>query len=494
MSASPRGSHADLLIRHGHVISMDDEHNIYPDGAIAITGSRIVAVGKDADIAGEYTADRVIDAGGAPVHPGLIECHLHASFHIYRGALADQILENDVFDSFETAFYNSVNDEEEHLSVLLACLEMIRNGTTCFLEAGTILSTDAAARAAQRVGIRAILADAFIWDEPQGFAQGMREEEANGCETCAAQARIRTELTRAPKSRAEALERMGRELERNTDPDVLVRGHVAILGLGTASEELMNLAKDCADANGVVLNLHQSYSPADTEADRVRFGKDPLVHLRETGFLSENVVLGHANHLNDAECDVLLESGASIAWAPSASMMWGHGGTFQGRHAELYRRGANIALGSDSSNWSNDFDMLRQASTAVLTAREAHMDRTFLIAEDGLFMATRGGAQASGMKDSLGSIETGKLADVVVHTLDRPELVPSTDMVRNLIYSSRSKSVDTVIVGGKIVLEKQQFPGLDEKALLAEVRNASVGLLARMGYEVQPNSLTRRGA
>jgi 5-methylthioadenosine/S-adenosylhomocysteine deaminase len=212
----------------------------------------------------------------------------------------------------------------------------------------------------------------------------MLDAPEDGCGACAAQARIRTELTRAPRTRDEALALMGTELSRNAVPDALVTGHVAILGLGTASEDLMMAAKAMADGAGVTLNLHQSYSPADTEADRQRFGKDPLVHLHDIGFLDRNVTFGHANHLTDAECEVLLDQGTSIAWAPAASMMWGHGGSVHGRHAELWRRGANIALGSDSANWSNDFDLWRQASLAILAARDVHGDRRFLIAEDGL--------------------------------------------------------------------------------------------------------------
>ena len=235
--------HVDLLIRHGHVITMDALHSIHPDGAIAIDKGAIIAVDDDAAIAARFTAARSIDAGGAPVHPGFVECHLHASFQIFRGALPDQLAESDAFDSFEIRFFNTVNDEEEFLSVLLACLEMVRNGTTCFLEAGTILSPPAAARAAEMVGIRAVLADPFIWDQPQGFAQGMLDAPGDGCDACAAQARIRTELKRAPRTRDEALAMMGVELSRNVVPEALVTGHVAILGLGTASEDLMMAAK-----------------------------------------------------------------------------------------------------------------------------------------------------------------------------------------------------------------------------------------------------------
>ena len=478
----------DLVIRHAYVITMDDENRIFEHGAVAIDKGRIAAVGEDADIAARYSGQRSIDAEGAPVHPGFVECHLHASFQLFRGALPDHLAETDAFDTFESVFYNTVNDEEEYLAVVLSALEMIRNGTTCFMEAGTVLTPEAAARAARDVGIRAVIGDAFIWDQPQGFAQGMAE---GSCSTCATQARLHPVLKRAPKTRAEALAMMGHELHRNSDPEALVTGHVAVLGLGTASEELMVEAKSLADKAGVVLNLHQSYSPADTEADRKRFGTDPLLHLDRIGFLDRNVTFGHGNHLSDAECEALLGKGTSIAWAPAASMMWGHGGCFHGRHAELWRRGANIALGSDSANWSNDFDLWRQASLAVLTAREAHGDRSYLVAEDGLSMATRAGARACGMDDRLGSIEVGKRADLVIHTLNRPELIPTTDMIRALFYSSRAKSVHWVIVNGRIVLEEGRFATVDEHRLLRECNKASASLLARMGLKAEPNRLAR---
>jgi cytosine/adenosine deaminase-related metal-dependent hydrolase len=483
---------ADLLIRHGYLITMDEERRVIADGTVAIRGNRILAVGSDRELAARYAAAREIDAAGAPVHPGFVECHMHASFQLYRGALPDHLAESDAFDTVEAFFYNNVTDEEEYLSVLLSSIEMVRNGSTCFLEAGTILSPDAAARAAEFVGIRAILADPFIWDQPQGFAQG-KTDSPEDCRACAAHGRVHQELRRAPKTKAEALARMGEELKRNSVPDALVTGHVAILGLGTATEDLMMQAKACADRAGVVLNLHQSYSPADTAADRTRFGKDPLLHLAEIGFLDRNITFGHGNHFTDAECEAFIDKGASIAWAPAASMMWGHGSTVHGRHAELYRRGGNIALGSDSANWSNDFDLWRQASLAVMSAREAHEDRTFLVAEDGIEMATLGGARATGMLDRIGSIEPGKYADLVIHTLDRPELVPITDMVRGLFYASRSKSVHTVIINGKIVLQEGAFPGFRESELLREIGKASTGLLKRMGVTPEPNRVDRPG-
>ncbi len=480
MTGSTAPAPVDLLIRHAYVITMDDVGTLIPDGAVAIAGRDIRAVGPDGEVAGRVAPAHVIDAAGAPVHPGLVETHLHASYQTYRGAVPDVIREVDVFPTIEHHFYEVVTPEEEELGCLLSSLEMIRNGTTCFLEAGTILEPEAGARAARTVGIRAVLGDACIIDQPAGYAQGKEEREPSPF------------ISRAPRDLDEALARLGGELRRNEDPDALVRGHVAVLGLGTASEELLVEAKRRADAAGVVLNIHHAYSLADTASDRARYGRDPLIHLAAIGVLDRNTTLGHGNHLTDVECEVLLERGASIAWVPAGSMMWGHGGTLHGRHAELWRRGANISLGSDSANWSNSFDLFRQANLALLTARDAHEDRTYLLAEDVLRMATRGGARAAGLEDRIGSIEPGKRADLVIHTLDRPEMRPVTDMIRNLVYASGSKSVRTVIVDGRVVLEDGRFPHLDEPALLARIDAAAQGLLRRMGYTPYPERIDRR--
>ena len=480
MTGSTAPAPVDLLIRHAYVITMDDVGTLIPDGAVAIAGRDIRAVGPDREVAGRVEPTRIIDAAGAPLHPGLVETHLHASYQTYRGAVPDMIREVDVFPTIEHHFYDEVTAEDEELGCLLSSLEMIRNGTTCFLEAGTILEPEAGARAARTVGIRAVLGDACIIDQPAGYAQGKEERAPSPF------------ISRAPRDLDEALARLGGELRRNDDPDALVRGHVAVLGLGTASEELLVEAKRRADVAGVVLNIHHAYSLADTASDRARYGRDPLVHLAAIGVLDRNTTLGHGNHLTDVECEVLLERGASIAWVPAGSMMWGHGGMRHGRHAELWRRGASISLGSDSANWSNSFDLFRQANLALLTARDAHEDRTYLLAEDVLRMATRGGARAAGLEDRIGSIEPGKRADLVLHTLERPEMRPVTDMIRNLVYSSGSKSVRTVIVDGRVVLEDGRFPHLDEPALLARIDAAAQDLLRRMDYSPYPERIDRR--
>lgn len=475
-------STADLVIRHAYVLTMDDVQSCIPDGAVVIRNGEIVAVDDDLAIGDRWSADRVIDAGGAPCHPGLVEAHSHLTYQTFRGVVPDHLSEDDVFACVEQPFYNNVGEADELAAAAHACVEMIRNGTTCFLEAGTALHPEAVAQAAVEVGIRGLVGDSFVWDEPSGFAMGEGVER-----------QVAPSVPGRPGGLTEALARLGRQVrERGTaSAHNRVAAHIAVLGLGTASEALLVAAKHAADCAGTVLNLHHSYSPADAEADRRRFGQDPLVHLAEIGVLDRNVTLAHVNHVTDAECDAILETGASIVWAPAASMMWGHGSSLSARHAELWLRGANVALGSDSPNWSNDFDLFKQISLAVLVTRERSRQRDRLVAEDGLFMATRGGARAAGLDRLVGSIEVGKRADVVVHTLRRPELLPRTDMVRNLVYSARSKSIATVIVDGKVILDEGRFTQVDADAILSRVDERSAELLRRMHVSAERNRVER---
>ncbi|MBX3099041.1 MAG: amidohydrolase family protein [Salinibacterium sp.] len=472
---SPRD--VDLIIRHAHLITVDDNETIIQDGALAISAGAIVGVGADPDIIKNFVARQQIDAMGAPVHPGLVESHLHCSYQLFRGALPDQLREEDAFREFEGHFYRNVDDDDEYSSAVMAGMEMIRHGTTAFLEPGTVLEVESAARAAELVGIRAVLADSFIWDNPEGLAMGKNANPA----------RNTSMIPRAASDRASVRARLGRILARNDDVDALVTGHVALLGLGTASTELMLEAKAIATAAGVVLNFHQSYSAADTARDYDRLGAHPISALRDLGIVDAMTTMAHVNHITDDEFAAIVDSRAAVAWAPGASMMWGHGSTIEGRHAELHRSGATIALGSDSPNWSNSLDLMRQANLAVLTAREAHRDRSYLVAEDGLQMATRGGARALGLESRIGSLEVGKRADLVIHSLRRPELLPLTDPVRNLLYSAGSSTVDTVIVDGRVVLRGGEFVDLDEQEQLVRASQRSRALLSRMGYTVEPN-------
>lgn len=459
----------DLAIVNGYVVTVDPERRVFADGAVAVQGRDIAAVGPTREVLARFAPERTLDARGGVVHPGFVECHTHVTYHLARGAWGDTISYAELGPGIECAFVNAMDDEAEHASTLLACLEMAGNGTTCFIEAGTAFSPAAVAAAAERFGMRGLVADPFLWDA---------EETPGGYNAY--------RLERAPASSERSLRLLGTELRRNRDPDALVRGHVAIAGMGTATDELERAAKAAADRAGTVLNQHQSYYFIDTETDDRRHGRHAILHLEELGILAPNCLFAHVNVVRDDEVEPLVRSGLSIAWCPAGSMLWGVGGAITGRHAELRRKGVNIALGSDSANWANRFDLGRQGYLAVLAAREQHRSRTVLTAEDAIEMATINGAHAVGLGDRIGSLEAGKRADIVIRANDVPEAYPLTDPIAQIVYSAGSKTVHTVLIDGRVVIQGRQPTRVDAGDVFRQVESETARLFDRMGYRYQP--------
>lgn len=414
----------DLLVRNAYVITLDEQRRVYPSGAVAILGARIVAVGPDAEVGAAYTGAQTIDAGGGAVHPGLVDAHAHMTLHTTRGAFPDSPSEAQAQDYF-TTWMQAVDDDDEYASALLAGLEMLRNGVTCFLEPGTAYEPDAVASAAQRIGIRGSVTDAYLWDrESAGYHK----------------------LDRAPADHARAMRLLGGQLARNGDPDALVRGHVGLYGAATASDELERAAKAAADSGGAILTQHQSFYADDVADDDARFGGHPLAHFAEIGVLGPNCTFSHMNAIRDDETRHVVDSGMTIAWMPGNYMFYGVAEFFKQRAAEMYHLGVPVAFGSDVAKvWGFG----EQGYLGFLLAR-AHGQ--FLAAEEILEMASRSGARAVGLQDQLGSLAPGMLADVVVRTAGLAESHPPANPVRDVALISRTKAVDTVIVDGKVVL------------------------------------------
>jgi 5-methylthioadenosine/S-adenosylhomocysteine deaminase len=413
----------DLLVRNAYVITLDEQRRVYPSGAVAITGRRITAVGPHAEV-GRFTATRTIDAGGGAVHPGLTDAHAHMTLHTTRGAFPDSPSESEAQDYF-TTWMQAVDDDDEYASTLLACLEMLRNGVTCFLEPGTAYEPDAVASAAQRIGIRGSVADAYIWDR---VSPGYHA------------------LDRAPADHARAMKLLGGQLARNDDPEALVRGHVGLYGAATATDELMRAAKAAADERGAILTQHQSFYADDVADDDERFGGHPLVHFAEIGVLGPNCTFSHMNAIRDDETMAVVDSGLTIVWMPGNYMFYGVAEFFRPRAAEMYHLGVPVTFGSDVAKVWGFGD---QGYLGFLLAR-AHGQ--FLSAEEIMEMASRSGARAVGLRDQTGSLAPGMLADLVIRSTTVAESHPPANPVREVALIGRTKAVDTVIVDGKVVL------------------------------------------
>ena len=455
------GEECDLLIRNGYVITMDGNRTVYARGAVAVSGRLIAAVGSEPDVLARYTGRRIIDAHGAPVHPGFVDAHYHIPNHLTRGVFPDAATTKEYY-LFYARWYDRMDAEDERASGLAAGLEMLRNGVTCYMEGGTVFETDAVAAAAEAVGIRASLSEPFLWDTGQDATL--------------------TNMTRSRPETKRCLSQLGRELRRNRSPEALVRGHVCLFGSGSASDELVVAATDVAEKNGAVFSQHQSTSVAGTAAHEALLGRHPLVHFAELGVLRPNCAYTHMNVIREDEAEVVARSGMSVIWCPAISMNWGFLGSGRRRpQPDLYRRGVNVGLAADVSKFGLDTSPL----TAYLLSRDVG-DATQLAAEEVFEMATVGSARAMGIWDRIGSLEAGKCADIVIRSASIPEFQPGHYLVQNLLLASRGKSVDTVIVDGQIVVRSGHSTRVDEGVVYDTARRRATDLGRRIGAAPVP--------
>jgi len=259
-----------------------------------------------------------------------------------------------------------------------------------------------------------------------------------------------------------------------------VRAHVALYGIGSGSMELMREAKRLADEHKVVFHQHQNFMKSDADYDRQRFGGSPLVHLAEQGILGPNTVFTHMNVLDDAEVEAVADSGMALVWHPGNFVYYAVAQQARNRFPELHRRGSAIGFGTDVAKvWAfGDLGFI-----GYLVSREWN---DFVPSESLLEMFTLGGARALGMADEVGSLEAGKRADLVIRTNDLPDAQPNVNVVKQLMLISRTKSVDTVICNGDVVVRHGSLTNLDEKAVYALARDSARSMGERSG--VRPHS------
>lgn len=457
------GSAADILIVNGVLITVGSDRAMIDDGCVAIKDGRIIAVGPSSRVRSTHpTAATVIDARGGVLVPGYVESHVHLSQHLGRSVLPDTWQENREHEHW-LPYWSQITIEEARLSAVLACMEMIQNGSTCFSDMSGRFSAEVQAEAAELVGIRGIVAET-IWDRPPHDSVSV-----GGTEQCLT--RLEDLLDRFPKSNSSR-----------------VWAGVGLAGMGSASDELLTEAKSLARRRAAVMYMHQSFGVEDTAAARRQTGgRSAVEHLDDLGILGPDLHLVHMIHNSAPEIDLLARSGTSIVHCPAASLRWGMGVSRHGMIGHALRSGVNIALGSDSGNYSDFLDIGRQMYLAATIHREATSEVPTVRAEDALEMATINGAQALGVKDEIGSIEVGKYADLVIHSPRLAGWHPRYDPVRSLVYSAPSTSVDTVLVHGEVVYREGRFTRFDEAEMLAKIDEAAHALHERMGWRVTHN-------
>ena len=446
----------DTLIDAWYVVTMNETRDIIHRGSAAILGDKIIDVGKTVELEKKYLAKQRLGGDRFVLTPGLINTHIHITGEpITRGYVPDDTpFEENVF-LWLCTLYSVQTAEEEIASAKLAAVEMLRSGTTCFLEAGTILHLDEVFEELATVGIRGRMGK-WIWDlppEPAIYRQ----------------------------STDQAVEHLSRQLEAYNKPSELLSAWSTLVGHTTCSDPLWREAKALSDKHNVGMSFHMSPAQIDPDGFVAEFGHRPIVHLAEIGVLDENCALTHMVRVNDTEVELLAQSGASVAHCPTTALKVAYGVTQVGKFPEMVQKGINVSLGTDGNNASNYSDLMRASYLAAGIFKDAREDPQMFPAEKAFEMATIDGAKTLLMEDQIGSIELGKKADLVLHDTDRPEWRPLLNVMNQLVWSADGRGVHTVLVDGKVVVENARCTTVDEEKLWADVQQMGEAIAARSG-------------
>ena len=445
-----------ILIEHATILTLDPQRRILADGSVLVDDRNVVQVGPAASVRPPRTPDRIIDGRGYVVAPGFVDTHVHLTEHLSRGLMLDDVPVSRYLPDWLLPLYSTVTPEEEQAAALLACVEMIRTGTTTFCEAGTLFDVTAVADVVEQVGMRAILGR-WTWDlDGQGGRMRQTTDEA-----------LALTADMLGKVNGRAGGRLG--------------AWPLLLGFGTCSEALIRGAHALAGRHGVGWGMMQSaLHPSRPSRDTI-----PLTRLDALGVLDARTKLAHMVYVDDADIALLARRGVKIAHCPTAGLKHTKGLASHGRFPEMVDAGVCVSLGGDSGNGSNHFDMLRLMYLAATVYKDARNDVGVLPAERVLEMGTIRGAEALLLDRQIGSIEPGKRADLVLYDLDTPEWRPLLNPVNNLVYAASGASVRTVLIDGRVVLDEGRLTTLDERALYERVERLSRAHVRRAGVPVE---------
>ena len=437
-----------------YILTLDPERRIIRDGTIIVDGQRISQVGKKSELAG-VAVERVIDASEMVVTPGFCNGHMHISYaHATRGIFPDDLGAAYLPNVFQ--LQAAMTEEEEYYTSLLAITELLKYGTTTFLDPGSTKYLDACMKAYEESGCRIIV----------GWHVADRPNPLNLPVTSTSQA-------------MEAMEHTIKTYDQRLDGRV--RAWSMPFSPSFSTQELLIGAKELADRYQTGLTLHFNNSPQAVEASLTQYGKRPTEYLEDIGVLGPNTCLAHSLGLDQSEVDAMARTQTKAVMCPTAAIKGGAGMTRNALLPEMLQAGVTVGLGTDAGNNSNLLETNRSMYLVAVLYKDGRQDVEMIPAETALEMATIQGARALGLGDDVGSIEAGKKADLVLFDTKRPEWRTIFNPVNNLVYNADGRSVHTVIVDGRVVVEDHQPLFVDEWELIQKVQELGENLLARTG-------------
>ena len=426
---------ADLVVTHAYVVTMNRSKDIYENGAVVVKGGRIVAVGPAA-IASGYVATRAIDAAGDIVMPGMLNTHTHASMTVFRG-LADDV--PDRLQRFIFPLEHKLVDREiVYWGALHGMVEMIQGGVTTM--ADMYYFEDEVARAAQQIGMRGIFGETVL------NAPAPDSKEPYGGIAYA------------------------QKFIQQFHGDPLITPAFAPHAPYTVDAEDLRIIQKEADTQDVPILMHVAEMPDEVASIRKNFDKTPVEYLDSIGLLSKRLVAAHCIFIGDSDIALLKARNVGVAHNMVANIKSAKG---VAPAWKMFKDGVRVGLGTDGPMSGNTLDIIGQLGYVAKVQKLVNRDRNIMPAIDVVEMATMGGARALHMEDRIGSLESGKLADMIVLDRDSTTMTPFYDVYSTLVYAAGAHDVKTTIIQGRVIMENRKVSTVDGVDVRERVRALS---------------------
>lgn len=423
-------SAADLLIVGGTIVTMDKDRRVIEDGAIAIRSGEIISIGKRADIPKNLRAKQTINANGKVIIPGLINTHTHVPMSLFRGIADDLDLQEWLQKFIFPAEAKNVTEDFVRAGTRLGLAEFIRGGTTTYCD--MYYFEDAVADETFKAGMRGVLGETII-DFP--VADNKTHEEAM---------------------------RYAEKFVKKWQNNPLIIPAYAPHAPYTVSTENLNAIRAAADKLNAPVVIHVAETQTEVDDITKRYNARPVEYLNRINFLNNRTIAAHTVHINENEIDILKSKDVGSAHCPQSNMKLASG---VAPIPSMLAKNLRLGLGTDSAASNNDLNLWEEMDTAAKLHKVFTKDPKVLSAEQVFAMATIGGARALHLENMIGSLETGKRADIAIVDFDSLNQTPYYNIYSSLVYSTKADDVSTVIVNGKVLMRDKRLLTLDENAI-----------------------------
>jgi 5-methylthioadenosine/S-adenosylhomocysteine deaminase len=447
-ATAPQKERVDLLVSGGTVVTMDSGKRVIEDGAVAIRGDAIVAVGPRQEIEPRYEPARTIDAHGKIVMPGLINSHAHAAMSLFRGLADDLSLDDWLRKYIFPAEARNVTEDFAAWGTKLSLLEMLRGGITTY--ADMYYFEDAVARVTKEAGMRGVLGETIL-DFPAPDNKTVDQAYA-----------------------------YTQKFIDHWKGDPLIVAAVAPHSIYTCSEKTLEDSAALARKNGAPILIHIAEAPFELEQSRAKHGLTPVAYLGRIGVLGPDVLGAHCIAVNSADIAMLAHFGVGCSHNPSSNMKTAAGVM---PVIEMLAAGVPVGLATDGAASNNNQDLFEEMDLAAKLQKISRMDPRALPAAQVVEMATIGGARALHLEKLIGSLEAGKQADLIVVDTSAPHATPMYNVYSELVFALKATDVRTVVIAGRVIMDERKMLTLDEDEILQKAREYQKRIAASLAQK-----------